>query len=148
MAVFAAPPNVPPRWLKAGAVLVAIAVGAAAWHQFNVFRGDQMMTAERSGSVRRHELEQCAEAALLIHDVRWAASCMILAEQDEKKHAACSKDPAIMGNPQLGQDYCDRTFPHRDGSAECTLPDERAASLHAILRDADRRCVAEGRVSP
>ena len=54
--------------------------------------------------------------------------------------------PAAMyfvGNPLLGKSYCDRNFQLRDGSAECDLPEVRAASLYSLLKQADQRCLAE-----
>jgi hypothetical protein len=95
---------------------------------------------------QRVALEQCTEAAYMFHDVRWAAACMDVAEQNEALHAACLNDADIVGNPQLGQRYCDTVFGLSDGSAECTLPDARAAPLDALLMDAEQKCRAESRV--
>jgi hypothetical protein len=94
---------------------------------------------------QRVALEHCEKHVLMVHDVRWAAACMVLAEQAEARHAQCLADPAIVGNPQLGKDYCNRAFAEADGSAECTLPPERAAPLNAILRDDEEKCAVEAR---
>ena len=127
---------------------VALLVGAGAVLYFNLPRSVPGPAASQaaSGSTRA-AIEQCAEAAQLVHDVRWAAACMVLAEQDRARHAACLDNPDIIGNPQLSKAYCDRTFGQNDGSADCTLPDERAASLLALLTAAEQRCAAEPRVA-
>ncbi len=132
------------NWLIGAILAAALLAGAGLVSHLLV---DRTVTAEPApepvGAAQRLAQQQCAEAAFLFHDVRWAAACMVLAEQDEWKHAACLNDPAIAANPQLGKDYCDKTFALRDGSPECDLPDARAASLHALLRDAEEKCRAE-----
>lgn len=132
------------KWLIGGILAAALLGGAGLVSRFPV---DRPVTAEPApepvSAAQRLAQQQCAEAAFLSHDVRWAAACMVLAEQDEWKHAACLDDPAIAANPQLGKDYCDRTFALRDGSTDCDLPDARAASLNASLSDAEEKCRAE-----
>ena len=132
------------KWLKGGLAAAAL-LGAAGLASY--FLVDWPVTdgpaPEPTSAAQQLAQQQCVEAAFLFYDVRWAAACMVLAEQDERKHAACLGDPAIAAKPQLGKDYCDRAFPLRDGSADCDLPDARAASLNALLRDAEEKCRAE-----
>jgi hypothetical protein len=61
---------------------------------------------------------QCMEAAMLFHDVRWAAACSDLAEQGQS-----------------------------DGNTECDLPNARAGRLYALLRQAEQECLAESRLA-
>ena len=132
------------KWLKGGLAAAALLGAAGLVSYFLVdWPGTPAPAPEPISAAQRLAQEQCIEAAFLLHDARWAAACMALAEQDEWTHAACLDDPAITANPQLGKDYCDRTFPVRDGSADCDLPDARAASLNALLRDAEEKCRAE-----
>jgi hypothetical protein len=131
----------------ARAALAAAAVAALAglgWH-LAAPRGQapQAAPVPVTPAAQRMQLEHCTEGALLRHDVRWAAVCMVLAQQDESKHAACLADPAIVGNPALGLAYCDRTFPLSDGSAECELPDAHTAPLYDRLHREEQRCLAE-----
>jgi hypothetical protein len=135
------------QWLKGGFVAAALLGGAALALLFGAYRFFAGLPATAPiTAVQRQVEEQCAEAALLFHDVRWAAACMVLAEQDDSRREACLDDPAIAANPQLGKDYCNRTFPLRDGSADCDLPDARAASLNSLLADAERKCGAEAKL--
>jgi hypothetical protein len=136
------------QWLSTAISTVALLAGAGAALYFTSTRplpGPAAPDAA-TGSVRA-AIEQCAEAAQIVHDVRWAAACMVLAEQDRARHAACLENPDIIGNPKLSKAYCDRTFAQSDGSADCTLPDERAASLLALLTAAEQRCAVEPRVA-
>lgn len=92
----------------------------------------------------RLELEQCVKHAFLLYDVHWAAACTVAAQEDQAKHAACLNDTAVMTDPQRGKDYCDRTFSQRD-VIECDLPDARAASVNALLREEEQKCHAAAR---
>ena len=135
------------QWLMGAVVAAALLFGAGlVSHYFVDWRPLAAEPAPQPVSpAQRAALAQCTEAALLFHDVRWAAACMVLAEQDDAKREACLDDPAISANPQLGKDYCNRTFAQRDGSADCDLPEARAASLDALLKDAEQKCQAEAR---
>ena len=132
------------RPLIAGMLLAGVAVLHRAAAPVPVERA---VTPIPSGP-QRLALEGCEKHVLMVHDVRWAAACMVLAEQEEARHARCLADPAIVGNPQLGKDYCNRAFAEVDGSAECTLPPERAAPLNAILQDEEEKCAVEARAAP
>lgn len=135
------------KWLKGALVAAALLGGAGLVAHFAVDRPVPAQHAPQPGSAATPlapEQEQCVKDAFLFHDVRWAAACMVAAEQDEAKRAACLEDPAIMGNPQLGRDYCDRTFAPRDDSVDCDLPEARAATLNALLRDAEQECRGPG----
>jgi hypothetical protein len=110
-----APPS--RRWLAAGLGVAAAGLGAWAVYHFLARNAAPEPVQEVSLATRRANLETCSEGAHLFHDVRWAAACMVLAQQD----------------------------PSRDGSTECELPDASAARLYELLADAERRCFAEAR---
>jgi hypothetical protein len=129
---------------KAAAGAAVVGLGALIVHQLPL-RATTPVAAESppTSLAQRLDLERCIEGAVLRHDVRWAAVCMVLAQQDEARHVACLADPAIVGHPELGRGYCDRTFPLGDGSAECELPNARAGSLYDLLQREEQRCLAE-----
>jgi hypothetical protein len=103
--------------------------------------------SEAAADSVRSANEHCIEAAQLVHDVRWAAACMHLAEQDEARHAACVDQAVSIENPSLSKAHCDRTFGQIDGSADCTLPNERAGSLLTLLTAAEQRCAVDPRAA-
>jgi hypothetical protein len=131
--------------LKTPLIAAALLAGAAVLYRAAVpVPGEGAVTSMPSGP-QRLGLERCKEHVLMVHDVRWAAACTVLAEQEATRHAQCLADAAMVGNPQLGKDYCNRTLAEADGSAECTLPPERAAPLNAMLRDDEEKCAVEAR---
>src|SRR6185295_13298760 len=131
--------------LKTPLFAAMLLAGAALLYRDTVtVPGERAVTPMPSGP-QRLALERCEEHVLMVHDVRWAAACVALAEQIEARHAQCLADPAIVGNPQFGKDYCNRTLAEADGSAECTLPPARAALLNAILREDEEKCAVEAR---
>jgi hypothetical protein len=133
--------------LKTTLIAAMLLAGAAVLFRAAItVPGERAVTPMPSGP-QRLALERCEEHVLMVHDVRWAAACMALAEQNEARYAKCLEDPAIVGNPQLGKDYCKRTLAEADGSAECTLPPVRAAPLNAILRDDEEKCAVEARAA-
>ena len=134
------------KWLATGAAAAAL-IGTAAVYRYEVASDDSPARETPSTRAARLGQENCMEGALLFHDVRWAAACMMLAEQDEARHGACLEDPVITGNPELGTAYCDRTFGHVDGSPECELPDARAKRLYGLLGDDEQKCKAEAKAS-
>jgi hypothetical protein len=91
------------------------------------------------------ELQQCGEAAVLLHDVSWASACMLVAQEADARHADCLRDPLIMNNPQLGKAHCDQHRGAEDDSPECTLPLARAATLNASLKAAEDQCLAQAK---
>lgn len=71
----------------------------------------------RASDVARFDgptLALCAEGALMLHDVRWAAACSVLAERGLS-----------------------------DGHAECELPPAEAERLNRLLLQAERSCQVE-----
>lgn len=58
----------------------------------------------------------CVDHALLVHDVRWAAACMQLAQQGQG-----------------------------DGIADCDLPNAEAGRLYALLQEAEQHCTIDAR---
>ena len=63
-------------------------------------------------------LALCAEGALMLHDVRWAAACSVLAERGLS-----------------------------DGHAECELPPLEAERLNRLLQQAEQKCEADAAVA-
>ena len=90
-------------------VVVAMVSGAYLWPD----RAPAVTTVATDFAQQAH----CMEAAQLVHDVRWAAACMQLAQQGQG-----------------------------DGIADCELPDAKAGELYALLQEAEQRCVAESRL--
>jgi hypothetical protein len=137
------------RWWRAALAVLALAAGGAAVYRYAVPRAAPQPTVRQASlrAVIGRAEQRCLEGAGMFHDVRWAAACMQLAEQNEARHAACVDDPAVTADPQKGPAYCDRQFPLSDGSAECQLPDERAGKLDALLRDAEQKCAMESRAA-
>ena len=89
-------------------------------------------------------MPSCVESAALIHDLYWAAACMSLAESEKTQHAQCLRERLDIGDADRRREHCDKAFAWRDDSTDCTLPSERAATLHAGLKAAEDRCMAEG----
>lgn len=133
------------KWLNRTNIAAALLAVAAVVYQLVVVlpASERPKWDKERAAARQPELEQCGEAALLIHDVHWASACMLLAKEVEARHAACLRDPLVMDNPQLGKAHCDRTFGDQDDSPECMLPPARAATLNASLKDAEDRCLAQ-----
>jgi hypothetical protein len=137
------------KWLKVGLAPVALLGGAGlVLHLVTQgFVADRPVTVEPApaagGESAGLAQEQCLKHAFLLYDLHWSVACMVVAEQDDTKHAACVHDPVITNSPELGKDYCDRTFPVRDDSVDCDLPEAQAASLNAWVSDAQQKCQAE-----
>jgi len=117
-------PGVPGRWRFAGgrllvAAIAAVAVltaGATAWlFQARGSGAGQVPPAPAPLSLAQQlRQEQCVEAAVLFHDVRWAAACTAAAERG-------------WGN----------------GHADCELPGADSARLYALLQAAENKCMAD-----
>lgn len=125
-----------PALLPSALVVAAAAIAVLGWVDERPLPSP---FAQPDQAARKAAYAHCSEGAVLFHDVRWAAACMVLAE----RHAACLRDDAVRSNAQLGSDYCERTFGSGDGMPECELPQEAAAALNGLLRQADRQCLAE-----
>jgi hypothetical protein len=140
------------KWLKAGLVSAALLGGAGVATIHWMHRGSaagRPAAAERApepvSAWSRLAMAECVKHAFLLYDVHWSAACMVAAQEEQAKHAACLADQAIMADPQRGEPYCDASFPPRDDSIDCDLPNERAAGLDALLRDAEQRCYVPAR---
>lgn len=140
------------KWLAGAALMLALALVAAALGLVRVKAPQPRSALEAAWHdplSSRTAVVQCREAAMMMHDVRWAVVCHAQAEQDTARHAACLLEPSASTDSDRGRDRCDSAFRQIDGSAECHLPDERAAALNALLQDAERQCPAESaRASP
>ena len=108
-------PAVRPPWAVGMVVLALLAVGVLVESDSVTTTG---LDGARGGQAPSAEQQQCMEAAMLFHDVRWAAACSELADQGQT-----------------------------DGNAECDLPNARAGRLHALLRQAEQECLAEARAA-
>ena len=118
------------RWLESArrpalrgpamAIALAAGLGVAAWMSglpfpFPVTDGGAR-TVPLMNEAQLAQEQHCVQGAQLVHDVRWAAACTVAAEQGQG-----------------------------DGMADCDLPNDRAAALHALLREAERSCAVEAR---
>jgi hypothetical protein len=100
------------RWLTAAAVvLVLLGIALALDHA----RKRESAVARLDGPT----LALCAEGALMLHDVRWAAACSVLAERGLS-----------------------------DGHAECELPPLEAERLNRLLQQAEQKCQADAALGP
>ena len=88
-------------------------------------------------------MSSCMENAALIHDLHWAAACMAVAESEQQQHAQCLRDRHDIADADARREHCDKAHSQRDDSPECTLPAARSAMLHAALKAAEERCMAE-----
>ncbi len=132
------------EWHKTGIVCaVLVAAGWVCLKAIEVDGEAGRLDQPRAFLATAAPLVPCAQAALMFHDVRWAASCMAQAEQDAAQLAACLQDPQVMADPARGRAHCERSFGASDGSADCTLPEGPAGRLNALLGEAERRCTAE-----
>ena len=114
------PPGGARVWLQAGCAL-AILLVVAGWADRERSSAGRLIAIQAAVPLaERAALEHCSESATWVHDVRWAAACMALAEHD----------------------------PMQDGSAECELPPEAAARLNLMLQEAEQRCVLEAKAPP
>ena len=73
------------------------------------------------GSRARATLEWCRENVSIVHDVYWASTCRVVADE-----AASGMEPA-------------------DDSPDCTLPDDRALLLNQARSKAEQQCLEEAR---
>jgi len=104
-------------WLQAAlAILVLLAVAAFAVRR-PAADDRQRGAVAALPLAQRAALEQCGESAVLLYDIRWAAACLALAEND----------------------------PVRDGSVDCELPPALAQPLNLLLQEEEQRCLAEAK---
>jgi len=104
------------RWLVPASIAGLLIGMAVIVGMHTMGRPDASSSEPPLTAPQRANQQQCAEGALLLHDVRWAASCKDLADQGRG-----------------------------DGYAECELPDPEAARLYNLLRHAEQQCLAEAR---
>ena len=102
-----------PAVLLAAALVVFVLIGIALSVDY---------LRQRESRVARLDaptLALCAEGALMLHDVRWAAACSVLAERGLS-----------------------------DGHAECELPPLEAGRLNRLLQQAEQKCQADAALGP
>jgi len=114
------PPGRARVWLQAGGAAVVLLALAGMADRYRALTDGGHDAATSLPLAQRAALEHCSESAALVHDVRWAAACMALAEHD----------------------------PAHDGAADCELPPAQAGRLNSLLQEADRRCLAEAKAGP
>lgn len=102
----------------AAAAAIAAVASVAALLSVAVLWPDAKPAVQVAGTADFERQAHCMENAHLVHDVRWAAACMQLAQQGEG-----------------------------DGIADCELPGAHSGPLYALLDEAEQRCVAESRVA-
>ena len=79
----------------------------------------------------------CVAAAGAAHESSWAAQCQNLAEENAHDRTDC------LSKLHLSDAYCDASYPVRDGSAHCALPEELATVIDAALARSRNRCQRE-----
>jgi hypothetical protein len=70
-------------------------------------------------------LHWCRANVAIIHDVYWASTCQVVAEEQRRRGPAGGEPP--------------------DDSTDCTLPDQRAQPLNLARAIADQQCLDEAR---
>ena len=88
-----------------------------------------------AGSSARHDLEWCLQNVSIIHDVYWASACVVDAQAQRERTAACVAPRA--------QQACEDAPEPADESPDCTLPEDRARGLNAARAKAEQQCLAE-----
>ena len=81
--------------------------------------------------------QACLTAAGAAHESSWAAQCQRLADESAHDRTDC------LSKLNLSKAYCDASYPARDGSAHCALPDQLASVIDAALARSRNRCVRE-----
>jgi hypothetical protein len=99
--------------LLAAGGLASVLLGVA------LFTKDAGRDESHAAKLNGPTLALCAEGALMVHDVRWAAACSALAERGLS-----------------------------DGHAECELPPGEAERLNRLLQQAEQKCQAEAALVP
>jgi hypothetical protein len=79
----------------------------------------------------------CISAATAIRDSSWAARCKSLADKTTQDRADC------LSKLNLPEAYCGASYPPRDGSPHCALPDTIASVINAALVRAKYHCVRQ-----
>lgn len=99
----------------------------------------QQDTAQRQSTETAAErsYQTCLSSAEAARDASRAAACKQLAEKTQQDRADC------LTKLNLPQTYCDTSYPPRDGSPNCTLPDQIATVFNASLQQARYRCLRE-----
>jgi hypothetical protein len=96
--------------------------------------------AETPASAPDSRYQACLAGAGDMHDAARAAECKRVAERTDSDRANC------LSKLNLPRIYCDASYPPRDPSATCTLPDQIGSVIDAELAHARFRCarVLEG----
>jgi hypothetical protein len=81
--------------------------------------------------------QACLAAAGAVHESSWSAQCQRLADENARDRADC------LAKLNLSKAYCDASYPARDGSAQCVLPEDLATVIDAALARARNRCIRE-----
>lgn len=118
--------------LKLGMIaslLVAAAAGGSSYYY-------GVAVPERDGAAET-AYQACLGAAGAAHESSWAAQCQRLADENARDRADC------LSKLNLSKAYCDASYPARDGSAHCTLPDDLATVIDAALARSRNRCQRE-----
>jgi len=81
----------------------------------------------------------CVSKANAVHDAAHAAECQRLADMTARNRADCAD------TLKLPPAYCNASYPPRDGSANCVLPEQVATVIDAALEQARYRCLRENK---
>ncbi len=95
---------------------------------------------QEAESQRRSEMQaryqSCVAGAELNYNAMWAGACKRAYEQSLKDRAGCNFDPPL----------CNRLYPIRDASPNCTLFSGNATSLNSMLEKDRNRCLEESKI--
>lgn len=94
------------------------------------------------GSSARKAFEWCTDNVSIIHDVYWASACMVVADEQRRRRAACGASQSLSGLATADPE-CAAALAPPDDSPDCTLPDQRALSLNRARAKAEQQCLEE-----
>jgi hypothetical protein len=139
-------PHTPAAVLLAGIAALAALLGGGGGAPWAALQGASRAPVAPAlpapGSTERKAFDECRHNVSIVHDVYWASACTVLADEHRQLRSACM---ASRGSPQL---LCPPLLEPVDDSPECTLPDDRAASLNAARAQAEQECLDEATASP
>jgi hypothetical protein len=140
------------RALAVGALLAGIGV----FYHYVIFipglekakqaqiENDKRETEQRIAEKTR-QYAACKADARQAYEADWATACNAVAEDRKLSYANCLKDPLVMYNQFMGEQYCVRTFGKIDPSPDCSLPGRRGESINARFQNALEKCLTESK---
>jgi hypothetical protein len=141
-------PHTPAAVLLAGIAALHAVLGGGAGMPFWASHGAPSQEPQQSpllpapGTTARKNLDWCRHNVAIVHDVYWASACSVLADEQQRRHAACSEARATGAGlpPDLA---CHVALGVPDDSAECMRPNEHARVLNTARAQAEQQCFDE-----